>query len=72
MIGQDARWSELIGHLTAQCELSRLYYCLKELHSVFSATQLIFITALFREPKAREDLQLGLKVLIGSLYTSYF
>jgi hypothetical protein len=28
------------------------------IHSVFSATQLLSITTLFREPKAREDLQL--------------
>jgi hypothetical protein len=28
------------------------------IHSVFSATLLLSITALFREPKAREDLQL--------------
>jgi hypothetical protein len=27
-------------------------------HSVFSATLLLFITALFREPKARDNLQL--------------
>jgi hypothetical protein len=42
-------------------------------HSVFSATLLLSITALFREPKAREDLQLdtwldqksGLTAIIG-------
>jgi hypothetical protein len=31
------------------------------IHSVFSATLLLSITALFREPKAREDLQLDIR-----------
>jgi hypothetical protein len=38
------------------------------IHSVFSATLLLSITALFREPKAREDLKLGIFILIVLIY----